>query len=152
MGYRLDPRNGDHISTRIESTRPSMIHLIQKMGGDMRRDDELIRSLLLEAEADPSPTMFYLPDAEAGFEEWHRYYHLRLLCDAGMMEEMGRFGGTFRITNDGYDFLGMIREDTAWRRIKRRSGKAVADAGIRLMFEIGHEAVRQKLREAGLLS
>ena len=66
----------------------------------MRRDDDLIRSLMFEAEAADDWRLaeigaFVLnPDPK----ESRRAYHLILLCDAGLFTRVGK--GVFRLTNE----------------------------------------------------
>lgn len=120
-------------------------------GIDMQRDDELIRKLMLEMEAAPEPIHDYtrLLDDPAEID-MRTYYHLRLLADAGLVEEMGRFGGMFRMTNDGHDFVGYMKDDKLWNQMRKRAGQAVSNYGVRLLFEVGNGLVKEKLREMGL--
>lgn len=115
----------------------------------MRRDDELLRKIMLDFEADDDPLLVHVQTLDAGDEDHKVYYHLRLLADAGLLEERGQSGGVFRMTNAGHDFCAALRDDTVWRKTKEASGK-VAGASLGLVKEIGLAYVRQKLIEAGV--
>jgi hypothetical protein len=71
----------------------------------MKRDDDLIRDLLLKMEE--SDDSDYVCSLTMGSEpeEEREYFHLQLLGDAGYVLETGRHGGVFRVTNQGYDYL-----------------------------------------------
>lgn len=115
----------------------------------MRRDDDLIRSLMFEAEGhddwrfteagalviDPTP------------EENQRGYHLLLLVDAGLFTQVG--GGVFRLTNAGHDWLDAVRDDTVWGRTKDAAGR-VGGVGLNMMAAIAKGYVKQTLQEYGV--
>lgn len=61
----------------------------------MKRDDDLIRELLIEIEAHDDAYFICTNDKGSGDEERLRHYHLVLLTDAGMLEQRGKFGSTF---------------------------------------------------------
>ncbi|WP_280322710.1 DUF2513 domain-containing protein [Sulfitobacter faviae] len=123
---------------------------IHAMGGVMRRDEELLRKLMLEIEADPEPVVIYDNTRDMDDEDRRVYYHLRLLADARFLEESGKFGGAFRITNDGHDFIGMMKDDGLWSSMKSKAGAALPRYGLRLLFEVGNGLLRQKLRDMGI--
>ncbi len=84
----------------------------------MKRDNDLIRSLLLEIEAAEDAIFLCVLTDGSTDDERRSYYHLKLLVDAGMLEETGRFGGSFRMTNYGHDFIEAIRSESIWRDVK----------------------------------
>jgi len=129
--------------------RPNLIE-IHAMGGNMRRDEELLRKLMLEIEEDPDPVVLYDNSLDMDDEGRRIYYHLRLLADAKFLEEAGKFGGAFRITNDGHDFIGLMKDEGVWASMKNKAGAAVPHYGLRLLFEVGNGLVRQKLRDMGI--
>ncbi|WP_300440283.1 DUF2513 domain-containing protein [uncultured Mameliella sp.] len=128
--------------------RPTMAE-VASWGIDMRRDDELIRKFMFEMEDAPEWVVWFFPDHDNA-EEQAKYFHLRLLVDEGFLEETGKHGGNFRITNAGHDFIGMMRDDGLWSQMKARAAKAVPRYGLRLLFEVGNGLVRERLREMGL--
>ncbi|WP_158589821.1 DUF2513 domain-containing protein [Gemmobacter lutimaris] len=129
--------------------RLSMAEVMERVD-DVKRDDELIRSVMFELEDAPEWVVFVLPDwDDEDAEEVRKYYHLRLLADEGYLEETGAHGGNFRITGAGHDFLRMMREEGLWHQIKAKASE-VPGYSLRLMFEIGHAMLKQKLKELGL--
>lgn len=115
----------------------------------LERNDDMIRQILLDIEAQPDP--LYLMPLYHGMpdEERTRYYHMRLLVDAGMLAETGKNGGVFRITNAGHDFLAVTRQNEAWQAIKA-GGAKLGGASLQMLFQIGEGYARQKLAELGV--
>lgn len=115
----------------------------------MRRDDDLIRSLMFEAEAANDWRLAEIgaivlnPDPEAS----RRAYHLMLLCDAGLFTRVG--DGVFRLTNAGHDWLTAVRDNTVWAKTKDAAQK-VGGASLQLMGSIATGLVKQKLAELGI--
>ena len=118
----------------------------------MKRDDDVIRDLLLQCEADERQ-WFELEseyDCEFGVstslhERWDERTgrHLQLLVDAGLIataksrytpdwdpEEIGRT--FFRLTNAGHNYLDAIRDESIWSKTKA----AVAETGGSASLEI----------------
>src|SRR5690606_19796994 len=87
-----------------ESGYPSQPPRIYAGDELMRRDDELLRKLMLDFEAQDDPLLVHAQTLGADEEDQKIYYHLRLLADAGFLQETGRTGGVFRMTNAGHDF------------------------------------------------
>ena len=121
----------------------------------MRRDDDFIRELLLEAEGSNDPWI----DAEVtiGTEgEWtneKRHYHAQLLTDAGFFAVLPRQPGLFRLTNQGHDYLAAIRDDGIWAKTREAAGKVGGGAGgvaLGVMKEIATGYVRQELTKLGV--
>lgn len=115
----------------------------------MQRDDELIRSLMFEAEAVADWRL-----AEVGAivlnpepESNRRAYHLMLLCDAGLFTQVGK--GVFRLTNAGHDWLTAVRDDTIWSKTKDAAGK-VGGTSLTIMGAIATGYVKQKLAVLGV--
>lgn len=103
----------------------------------MKRNDDLIRDLLLAIEEAPAGKTvagrdLHRPDhADADVIE-----HLKLLDDAGFLDvefrrHLGDHGPQLgntevcRLTWDGHEFIATIRSDTVWNKTKER----VADVG-----------------------
>ncbi len=97
----------------------------------MRRDEDLIRELLLEYEQEED-WLLMTPGETSGAsrEERQKLGHLKLMMDQGLIAEVGR--GTFRITASGYDFLEAIRSEGIWEKTKA----AVAETGGNATLDI----------------
>lgn len=115
----------------------------------MRRDEDLVRSLMFQAEANEDWRL-----AEAGAvllspspEENRRAYHLHLLVDAGLFAQVGK--GIFRLTNAGHDWLDAVRDDTIWNRTKNAADR-VGGVGLQLLSSIATGFVKQQLRDLGV--
>lgn len=100
----------------------------------MKRDDDCIRSLLLEAEADPSPFLLIPMHMSSSAEDIKRRYHATLLVDAGFFAQPG--DSTYRLTNQGHDFLAAIRDDNAWRKIKEVA-QSVGGFTLNMLMQAG---------------
>lgn len=112
----------------------------------MKRDMDLIRQVLLAAEAGPPYPAIdgYTPEAIR--------YHQMLAIDAGLLK--GKYLSYYENSSDvpssvvvqgvewaGHDFLAAIRDDTNWNKLKKylvETGKAVTletlVAGARVLF------------------
>jgi hypothetical protein len=130
-----------------DAQRITLAELVEAVGG-MRRDDDLIRDMMLELEEDADWIVIWVPNQNDPVE-MAKYYHLRLLADEGFLEVTGRFQQSFRITNAGHDFLALMREAGLWGQIKAKA-KAAPGHSLRFLFEIGQSLVREKLREIGV--
>lgn len=118
-------------------------------GERMRRDDDLVRRLMLDFEASDEPLLVCAPHNQSPAEEKRRYYHLKLLADAGLMEERGERGTIFRMTNAGHDFCAAIRDETIWNKTKGAAASA-GGVGLTLLRDISMAYLRGKLRGLGL--
>lgn len=114
----------------------------------MKRDDDLIRSMLLEIEASPDPIHVFPEHLGMSAEQRRLIYHARLLADAGFLQETGRNGGVFRITNAGHDFLAAIKDENIWGQVKGASG-ALGQVSLGIMKEMGIGYLRAKAKELG---
>lgn len=115
----------------------------------MKRDDDRLRTLMFEIEAHEDPLYVFFLSFDSGRSERETYYHLRLLCDAGFLEETGETGGEFRMTNQGHDFLASVRDDTVWRKT-RTAAAHLSGTSLGILHDIAVGYVRQKLRELGV--
>jgi hypothetical protein len=115
----------------------------------MKRDWELIRTVLARVEASPDLGVRLFADR---FPEWPAEavnYHLWLLIQSGLVTgrcnaEEPRAGFVcygVALTWAGHEFLAAVRTDTAWARIKTR----LQDKAIDLSFEAIVAAARQAL-------
>ncbi|MBI6628351.1 DUF2513 domain-containing protein [Pontibaca salina] len=115
----------------------------------MRRDDDLIRTLMPDFEDSDEPLLLAAKHLSMTHEECRRYYHLKCLADAGFLEESGRYGGIFRMTNAGHDFCAAIRDDKIWQKTKVASA-SMAGVSLGIMKDIGVGYLRAKLAEMGV--
>jgi hypothetical protein len=86
----------------------------------MKRDMDLIRTILLEVEKSPSPGGCQIKLPEHSREEL--YYNAQQAQDAGLIEAKFSSDGTafhvLRLTYAGHEFLDAARNDTLWAKAK----------------------------------
>ncbi|KKC27912.1 DUF2513 domain-containing protein [Sphingomonas sp. SRS2] len=94
----------------------------------MRRDSDLIRSILLAVEEDAHCEVLRLAAIE-GYADEAVHFHTRLLVEKGFLRTylpdrtVGQPWVCVRLTWEGYDFLDAIRDPAVWRSVKRAAGK-----------------------------
>ena len=108
----------------------------------MKRDDDLIRDLLFEAEASKQPYLLAVMTLSPLDAELKRHMHATWLCDAGFFQEVNK--GVFRITNQGHDYLAAIRDDGIWKKTKDAAATA-GGVGLGIMKDIAVGYVKQEL-------
>jgi hypothetical protein len=90
----------------------------------MKRDMEIVRKLLLRAEA---------ADGGLSINDLVETYHVRIMIDAGLVEgriseeitsDAPRHSHIHNLTWAGHEFLDAARNDTVWNSTKRRIAKA----------------------------
>ena len=101
----------------------------------MKRDLDLVRAVLLAAEAHDSPlaTRLTIP----GYSQEQIDYHCQLLADAGLLDRcewkpapgamptiMSGTRMTIRLTWQGHEFLDASRENRIWQAAKARVEQA----------------------------
>lgn len=116
----------------------------------MKRDMELLRSILLEIES---------TDRLSGapvIEDRAIVGHLLLLSEAGLIDGMEVIqagdGSTsvlilpfLRITSAGHDFLDAIRSDEVWTQTKSRIATAGVGVTLAVITELATAFVKEKL-------
>jgi hypothetical protein len=111
----------------------------------VRRDNEYIRELLFEIEAEPSH-LFLAPLTLGGSEEEaKKHYHAELLCDAGFLSQENE-GGVYRMTSQGHDYLDAIRSDTVWKKTKD-GATAIGGATLGMLGELAKAYLKQEAAE-----
>lgn len=98
----------------------------------MKRDLDLCRQLLFDLEAHSSECA--INTLRAGEPDDRIRYHLRLLCDAGLVKETNRTNGSFtslRLTSAGAELIELSRSNARWRDAKalvldRTGGQSLA--------------------------
>ncbi|WP_375175522.1 DUF2513 domain-containing protein [Pseudooceanicola sp.] len=117
-------------------------------GFELERDDDYLRQLLLDFEASDQ----WMHYSELGLSHesdyMKRHFHIQLLVDGGLMAPIERGGSSYRITNQGHDFIAMTREDERWAAVKA-AGRSVRGASVQMLYRLAEGMVRQKLVEAG---
>ena len=124
----------------------------------MRRDWELIRTILGKIEELPDTRSRFIPRSISGWVEDEVIYHLWLLIDAGLIEgncsgAPGR-GNTqvcsaATLTWKGHEFLDTVRSDTAWNRIKRWLNAKALDLSFEAIVAAGRACLHQRLDVRG---
>lgn len=110
----------------------------------MKRDDDYVRQLLLDLEASEETLMVAALTLNQDDEEEKQYYHLQLLCDAGLMKEVQP--SVFRMTNQGHDFIATIRSDSIWSKTK--SGAAqIGGATLGILKDIATAYLKQEAKK-----
>lgn len=111
----------------------------------MKRDMDLVRTILLEIEAHEDP-LKPVPLQAPGYSPQQISYHVKLLSEAGLIEAHKAGGmGTVHwfamsLTWRGHEFLEATRSDTIWQKVKAES----KDRGVSLPFDLV-QAVALKL-------
>lgn len=115
----------------------------------MKRDMDLVRSILLEVEkADSYNKPFELEVEEYSSDQVA--HHLLLLRDAGLLavEESSNWSESYvlpiRLTWSGTEFLDATRDDTRWNRAK----EIVQEKGGGLMIDVLKGVLTQLARQA----
>ena len=113
----------------------------------MKRDMELIRTILLEIERQPFPAGWYDLSIPSRPEE-EISGHVMLLQDAGFIEAINLSSSNGvcwrpkRITHDGYEFLDAARDENNWAEAKAKvlnaTGALTLDA-LKLALRINSE-------------
>jgi hypothetical protein len=95
-------------------------------GSHMKRDMDLIRTILLDAEVQCSGEAILDFEIE-NYESEAVYYHLLILEDSGLLivSDEGtslnrRVLNPVRLTWEGHEFLDAMRSDTTWNEVKSR--------------------------------
>ena len=110
----------------------------------MKRDLDLVRMILLEAEeADGMLDLSRFVDASHSLDLLG--FHVEMMADAGLVDaEVGHvMGGRFssvtvnRLTWAGEDYLDAIRSDTVWQRVKAAMRETVGDTALSVVKEAG---------------
>lgn len=128
----------------------------------MKRDDDLLRCILMEAEQTSEAFQEAFTFLSATDEDNKRSHHLKLLQDAsfivvideqrffdiGFPENAGRSyykSYTYRLTNAGHDYLVAIRSDTIWKKTKD-SAAQVGGMTLGMMRDLAIAYAKQELK------
>ncbi|QRN79485.1 MAG: DUF2513 domain-containing protein, partial [Nocardiopsis sp. BM-2018] len=110
----------------------------------MKRDNDLIRALLLEMEAKGD---FRFDPIEGTPEEDidKRIYHLKLLGDAGYVAPVGKY--SYRLTNHAHDFIEAMRDEGIWNRTKDAVAKSGGNATLDIIKQIAVGFLKKQIRD-----
>ncbi len=117
----------------------------------MKRDMDLVRQLLVDYES--SEDIIYTPSKIENFNNEEIMYHLKIMEDAGLLEElyyteMGyqhKIKG-YRLTWTGHDFLEASRDDERWAKAKDTAGK-VGVFTIEILKQILTQLIQTQLKQ-----
>jgi hypothetical protein len=116
----------------------------------MKRDMDIVRNLLLRAEA---------ADGSISISDSVETYHVRIMIDAGLIEgriseeitsDAPRHSYIHNLTWAGHDFLDAARNDTVWRTAKEKVLKPGVSWTFELLREILKALAKQQLAGLGL--
>lgn len=115
---------------------------------EMKRDLDLIRQILLQAEREPPPRG-EIPDVEIeGRSAEEVTQHVRLLEDAGFVKAgyvMGPKASIYEITWQGYDYLDSIRDDSVWKRVKDKMAEVGGTVPLEVVKALGTRILKERL-------
>jgi hypothetical protein len=116
----------------------------------MKRDFDLIRSILLQVEAAPAGT--YLQEVKR--DDWIDgstvAQHVALMAEYGLIEakvasiSQGRFA-IGKMTWEGHDFLDAARNDTVWNKTKEHLAKVGGSASLEIVKAVLLQITRSQL-------
>jgi hypothetical protein len=109
----------------------------------MKRDLELVRTILLEIEAQPSgPPTFGV--SVKGKSDAEVLEHIALLIEAGLVNGQIQEGGSgepdgcviFRLTWAGHEFLANARNTTVWKKVTSQITAKVGTVSVEVMKQL----------------
>jgi hypothetical protein len=110
----------------------------------MKRDMNLIRAVLIEAEKLPDDDAMHDISVE-GFTDAEISNHVRLCDEAGFVDayDLSTLDGVcwkpIRLTYEGHEFLDGIRSDTVWEKAKALTLKSTGTLTVEgLKFALPH--------------
>ena len=121
----------------------------------MRRENELIRALMLHLESADKVVNANIP--VEGYSTNQVAYHLAQIIDSGLASGAVRYSSgnedptipiavmVTRLTPAGHDFIESVRNDTVWKKVKSKSAEVGGDISIGLLKELGTMFTRQLL-------
>lgn len=107
----------------------------------MKRDINLVRTILLEIEKKEEPLGWIIPEIE-GYSENEISYHIKILEEAGFVEArdlstMGAFEwGAINLTWEGHEFLDASRSETIWNKTKSIIQEKMGSTSFEIIKEL----------------
>lgn len=122
----------------------------------MKRDMDLVRSILLACESDPSGYPPDLPTIE-GFTPEQVAFHVYLMGDAGLLRvyDTTTIGSPspsaviLSVTWKGFDFLAASKSSVVWDGTKAALSK-IGGAGLDIWIDVLKFYAKQKLKDVGV--
>jgi hypothetical protein len=118
----------------------------------MKRDDELVRNILLQIEKRHAPPQkMQAGDFDLDVEKERLTYHIKLLVDAGFVDgsvkrdSNGSWFWVDGLTWDGSEFLDNIRSDKVWKTTMERIGKKTGAASLKMVAALAQAVLKQEL-------
>ncbi len=112
----------------------------------MKRDDDLIRELLLKYEAvDDWLLMLPAQSLSAKPEQRRELGHVLLMSDEGLVAEVSE--GMFRLTSAGYDYLEAIRSDGIWSDTKAVIAETGGNATLEIVKRLAVGFLKKKIEQ-----
>lgn len=118
----------------------------------MKRDLDLVRSILLVAEhlEWPRPSLDQL--RIAGYSDIQIQYHLKLLNEAGFidihpMPTRNSSSGLYlkSLTWHGHEFVDACRDPSTWKKALKRIGEKAGSVGVDVLFQLLLSIAAEKL-------
>lgn len=112
----------------------------------MKRDDDLIREILLEIERDDEWVLL-MPGLSMASEpeERRKLYHIELLRDNGFVTSVAK--GTFRMTAQGHDYLDAIRDQGNWQKTKDAVAATGGNASLEIIKQLATGFLKKKISQ-----
>jgi hypothetical protein len=121
----------------------------------MRRNDDLIRKLMLDLEnTNEHVTDKHFVD---GFGRDEVAYHLALIVKSGYAEGKTLYGNAsadttipnavvvMRLTPSGHDFISTVRDPKIWSKVKERAARVAGGVTLEILKQLGSAVVKQHL-------
>lgn len=124
----------------------SVLVVLRRGGLAMQKDEDFFRQLLLELE-DSDDWLHFIAAEEDDPESERRYYHALLLADAGALAVTGKDLEYFRIRDQGYALIAVMRNETAWGKV-RSAAIAAGGFGAKALMTAAEAYVQQRVAAA----
>lgn len=117
----------------------------------MKRNWDLIRSILLKLESQAEARGSLSPDGFTGFDSEAVSYHFKLLQSAGLIEaidysSLNELSLVARsLTWQGHELLDKIRNDTVWNSLKTTIKSKSLDLSLDTIKQVAQTIISQML-------
>jgi Hypothetical protein (DUF2513) len=121
----------------------------------MKRDWNIIRAILLNLEASPTPNAALNAKKLVPFDEQAAAYNMRLLSEGGYIQAIIRESMTGdgqiavaiarSLTSAGHELLDTIRSESVWAKIQDKVRKEGLDMTIDVVLLLGRKIVESML-------
>ncbi len=111
----------------------------------MKRDDDLIRQLLMEFEAASHWELEFVSTMGMPENDEKALYHVLLLEDQGLV--VSKHEGVYRLTSQGHDFLQAIRNDGIWARTKAAVAEEGGNATLAILRDLATGFLKKQISD-----